>query len=135
MRVWKQWTNGHRITRKTGSKRQKVTSARNDGHLLRMAVNDRTTFSRPLAARWSTATGSPSQQTIDGCVCIGLISTELGKMIGAKLSFQLNHASICVYHDGRIRVRCYAGERCLPECVIERHNDLTPGVVVWGAIS
>ncbi|GFT59148.1 transposable element Tc1 transposase [Trichonephila clavipes] len=38
-------------------------------------------------------------------------------------------------HDGRIRVRRYAGERCLPECVIERHNALTPGVMVWGMIS
>ncbi|GFW90034.1 transposable element Tc1 transposase [Trichonephila clavipes] len=38
-------------------------------------------------------------------------------------------------HDGRIRVRRYAGERCLPECVIERHSGLTPGVMVLGAIS
>ncbi|GFX19073.1 transposable element Tcb1 transposase [Trichonephila clavipes] len=38
-------------------------------------------------------------------------------------------------HDGRIRVRRYAGERCLPECVIERHSGLTTGVMVWGAIS
>ncbi|GFV52440.1 hypothetical protein TNCV_2771871 [Trichonephila clavipes] len=38
-------------------------------------------------------------------------------------------------HDGRIRVRRYAGERCLPECVIERHSGLTPRVMVWGAIS
>ncbi|GFT10412.1 transposable element Tc1 transposase [Trichonephila clavipes] len=37
-------------------------------------------------------------------------------------------------HDGRIRVRRYAGERCLPDCVIERHSGLTPGVMVWGAI-
>ncbi|GFS88076.1 transposable element Tcb2 transposase [Trichonephila clavipes] len=38
-------------------------------------------------------------------------------------------------HDGRIRVRCYAGERCFPKCVIERHSGLTPGVMVWGSIS
>ncbi|GFW45375.1 transposable element Tc1 transposase [Trichonephila clavipes] len=38
-------------------------------------------------------------------------------------------------HDGRICVRRYAGERCLPECVIERHSGLTPGVMVWSAIS
>ncbi|GFW13157.1 transposable element Tc1 transposase [Trichonephila clavipes] len=31
-------------------------------------------------------------------------------------------------HDGHIRVRRYAGVRCLPECVIERHSGLTPGV-------
>ncbi|GFW80938.1 transposable element Tc1 transposase [Trichonephila clavipes] len=34
-------------------------------------------------------------------------------------------------HDGRIRVRRSAGERCLPECVIERNGGLTPGVMVW----
>ncbi|GFX87955.1 transposable element Tc1 transposase [Trichonephila clavipes] len=38
-------------------------------------------------------------------------------------------------HDGRIRARRYAGERCLPECVMERHSGLTPGVMVCGAIS
>ncbi|GFW01751.1 transposable element Tc1 transposase [Trichonephila clavipes] len=38
-------------------------------------------------------------------------------------------------HDGRLRVRRSAGERCLPECVIERQSGLTHGVMVWGAIS
>ncbi|GFU36393.1 transposable element Tcb2 transposase [Trichonephila clavipes] len=56
MRIWKQWTDEHRTTRKTGSGRRKD-------------------------------------------------------------------------HDSRIRVRYYAGERCLPECVIERHSDLTPRVM------
>ncbi|GFW09042.1 transposable element Tcb1 transposase [Trichonephila clavipes] len=35
-------------------------------------------------------------------------------------------------HDGRIRVRRYAGERCLLGGVIERHSGLTPGAMVWG---
>ncbi|GFV28262.1 transposable element Tc1 transposase [Trichonephila clavipes] len=35
-------------------------------------------------------------------------------------------------HD---RVRRYAGERCLPERVIERHSGLTPRVMFWRAIS
>ncbi|GFU91862.1 transposable element Tcb2 transposase [Trichonephila clavipes] len=34
-----------------------VTSVRDDRHLFRMAMNDRTVTSRQLAARWSTATG------------------------------------------------------------------------------
>ncbi|GFX65614.1 transposable element Tc1 transposase [Trichonephila clavipes] len=38
-------------------------------------------------------------------------------------------------HDGSIRVRRYAGERCLPECVIEHNSGLTTGVMVWNAIS
>ncbi|GFT59496.1 transposable element Tc1 transposase [Trichonephila clavipes] len=33
--------------------------------------------------------------------------------------------------DGRIHVRRYAGKQCLPECVIERHSGLTPGVMAW----
>ncbi|GFS86333.1 transposable element Tcb2 transposase [Trichonephila clavipes] len=37
----------------------------------------------------------PSWKTINGCVCNGLMSTEPGKPIGTKLSFQINHASIC----------------------------------------
>ncbi|GFW70325.1 HTH_Tnp_Tc3_2 domain-containing protein [Trichonephila clavipes] len=85
-----------------------------------MAVNGRTASSRQLAARWSTDTGvlmsassirrrllhrgllarclytgSSFRLTIDGCVCNGLMSTEPGKLIGTKLSFQMNHASIC----------------------------------------
>ncbi|GFX46095.1 transposable element Tcb2 transposase [Trichonephila clavipes] len=32
--------------------------------------------------------------------------------------------------NGRIRVRRYAGERCLSECVIERYSVLTPGVML-----
>ncbi|GFU97405.1 uncharacterized protein TNCV_4742171 [Trichonephila clavipes] len=57
MRVWKQWTDGHRKIRKTGSRRWKVTSACDDRHLLHMEVNDRTASFRLLAARWSTVTG------------------------------------------------------------------------------
>ncbi|GFU92511.1 transposable element Tc1 transposase [Trichonephila clavipes] len=57
MRVWKQWTEENRTTRKTGSGQRNVMSVRDDRHLLRMAVNDRATSSRQFAARWSTATG------------------------------------------------------------------------------
>ncbi|GFU57250.1 transposable element Tcb2 transposase [Trichonephila clavipes] len=56
MRVWKQWTDEHRTTRKTGSGRRKVTSVRDDRHLLRMAGNEHIVSSRQLATRWSTAT-------------------------------------------------------------------------------
>ncbi|GFV59344.1 DUF4817 domain-containing protein [Trichonephila clavipes] len=37
-------------------------------------------------------------------------------------------------HDGRIHVRRYASEHCLPECVIKRHSDLILGVMVWDAV-
>ncbi|GFT83678.1 transposable element Tc1 transposase [Trichonephila clavipes] len=57
MRVWKQWSDEHRTTRKTGSRRWKVTSARDDRHLLYIAMNESTALPRQLAARWCTATG------------------------------------------------------------------------------
>ncbi|GFT70283.1 uncharacterized protein TNCV_3457221 [Trichonephila clavipes] len=86
-----------------------MTSAREDRHLLRMVVNDRTASSRQLASSLSTATGvkcrlrqfvdvcltvdcvqgcfnagSPSRQTIDGCVCNELMSTKPGMLIDTK---------------------------------------------------
>ncbi|GFV32202.1 transposable element Tc1 transposase [Trichonephila clavipes] len=109
MRVWKQWTDEHQTTRKTGSGRRKVTSARNDRHLLHVAENDHTASPRQLEARWSTATGVLMQVSL---ICRRLLHQGLSD------------------HDSRIRVRYYAGERCLPECVIERHSDLTPRVIV-----
>ncbi|GFY35728.1 uncharacterized protein TNCV_4841041 [Trichonephila clavipes] len=63
-------------------------------------------------------TGSPSRQTIDGCVYNGLMSTEPGKLIDIKLSSDESRFNLWD-HDGRIRVRRYAGECCLAECVIE----------------
>ena len=37
----------------------------------------------------------PSRQTIDGSVCNGLMRKEPGKLIGTKLTFQMNHSEIC----------------------------------------
>ncbi|GFY19166.1 transposable element Tcb2 transposase [Trichonephila clavipes] len=57
MQVWKQWIDEYLTPRKTGSGRWKVTSSRNDRHLLRMVVNDRTASSMQLAVRWAMAAG------------------------------------------------------------------------------
>ncbi|GFU38479.1 uncharacterized protein TNCV_2434251 [Trichonephila clavipes] len=99
----RQWTDELRTTQKTGSGQRKVTSARDDRQLFHVTVNDRTTSSRQLAPRWSTATDGSSFNLWD--------------------------------HDGRISVRHYAGERCLPECVIERRSGLTPGVMAYLELS
>ncbi|GFU59165.1 hypothetical protein TNCV_3548751 [Trichonephila clavipes] len=53
----KQWTNKHRTPQNTGSGQRKLMSVREDRHLLCLAKKDRTTSSKQLAARWSTATG------------------------------------------------------------------------------
>ncbi|GFW11781.1 transposable element Tc1 transposase [Trichonephila clavipes] len=97
-----------------------------------MAVNDRTASSRQLAARWSTSTGSPSRQNIDGYV----YNEHRACFADWHQVVFSNESRFNLWdHDGRIHVRRYAGERCLPECVKERHSGLTPGVMVWDAIS
>ncbi|GFW00634.1 transposable element Tc1 transposase [Trichonephila clavipes] len=156
IRVWKQWTDDHRTTRKTGSGRRKVTSARNNRDLLRMVVKDRIASSRQLTARWSPAT--------DVLMSASSIREHLlhrglsGRVPLYRMPLTANHRRLRLQwvhehrawqadwhqvvfsdklrfnlwdHDGRIRVRRYAGKRCLPECVIERHSSLTPGVMVW----
>ena len=59
MRIGKKWTNGHRTFRKTSRGRRKMMLARDDWHMLHIAVNDRKASSWQLVARWSTATGVP----------------------------------------------------------------------------
>ncbi|GFW27626.1 hypothetical protein TNCV_1772451 [Trichonephila clavipes] len=72
-----------------------------------MAKNERITSSRQLAARWSTATDV--------------------RMSASSFRRCLLHHGLRDHDD--IRVRRYAGERCLPECVIEQNSCLTPGVM------
>ncbi|GFW63336.1 transposable element Tc1 transposase [Trichonephila clavipes] len=154
MRDWKQWIDEHRTTRKTGSGQQKVTSARNDRHLLRIALKDRTDSSRMLAARWFTATGvlmsasSFHRRLLHDrfCAMVPLYRIPFtGNHRGLRMQWFPEHRTWqgvwrqVIFsddsrfnlgdHDGRIRVRSYAGERCLPEGVIERHSGLTPGVI------
>ncbi|GFW97178.1 hypothetical protein TNCV_631831 [Trichonephila clavipes] len=129
MRVRKPWTNEHRTTRKAGSGLRKVTSARGDGQLLRMVPNARTAS--------SLAVGS----TLVYCYRILLTANP------RRLHLQLTHEHRALQadwhqvvfscesrfnlgdHDDRIRVIRYVVERCLPECVIERHSGLIPGVM------
>ncbi|GFX80166.1 transposable element Tc1 transposase [Trichonephila clavipes] len=125
-----------------------------------MAVNDRTASSRQLSARWSTATGvlESTSSIRRRLLHRGLRArsplyriplTENHRRL--RLQWILDHRAWQAdwhqfifldesrfnlwHHDGRIRVRRYAGERCFPECVIVRHSGLTPGIIDWGAIS
>ncbi|GFV83088.1 hypothetical protein TNCV_2802141 [Trichonephila clavipes] len=73
-------------------------------------MNDRTPSSRQLAGRWTTATSALIRQFVDiGCT--------------------LDCVQECFYTAAR-----YGGERCIPECVIERHSLLTSRAIVWGPI-
>ncbi|GFW04346.1 transposable element Tc1 transposase [Trichonephila clavipes] len=136
MRIWKQWTDEHRTNRKTGS------------------------GGRQLAARWATATGvlmsaSSIRRRLQHrglrarMPLYGIPLTANHRRLRLQLThehraWQANWQQVFFScesrfnlwnHDSRIRVRRYASEHCLPECVIERHSDQTPGVMVWGTIS
>ncbi|GFX45807.1 transposable element Tc1 transposase [Trichonephila clavipes] len=156
MRVSKQWTDEGR---KSGSGPQNVTSAPDDRRLVRMAQMDRTA-SRKLAAQWSTATGV---SLCASSIQRRLLQRGLHARIPLyRIPLTQNHCHLRLHwvnvhrswradwlqvvfsdescfnlwhHDGRIRVRRYAGERHIPECIIERHSRRTPGVMVWGAIA
>ena len=57
IRVWNQWREEGRTQRRAGTEPRNVTTARDDRHLVRMAVTDCTASSTVLSRRWSTATG------------------------------------------------------------------------------
>ncbi|GFV46307.1 transposable element Tcb2 transposase [Trichonephila clavipes] len=160
MRVSKQWTEEGRTARKSGSGPRNVTSAPDDRRLVRMAQTDRAASSRKLAAQWSTATGV---SLCASSIQRRLLQRGLRVRIPLyRIPLTQNHCHLRLqwanvhrnwradwlqvvfsdesrfnlwHHDGRIRVRRYAGERHNPECIIERHSRRTPGVMVWGAIA
>ncbi|GFX49327.1 transposable element Tc1 transposase [Trichonephila clavipes] len=157
MRVSKQWTDEGRTARKSMSGPRNVTSAREDRRLVRMAQSDRTAFSRQLAAQWSTATrvslcASSIRRRLLQRVLRARISLYRIPLTQNHRRLRLHWANVhrswladwqqvvfsdksrfnLWHHDGRIRVRLYAGERRIPEGIIERRNGRTPGVMVWG---
>ncbi|GFV13153.1 transposable element Tc1 transposase [Trichonephila clavipes] len=124
-----------------------------------MVVNHLTASSKQLAARWSTATGVLMSAS---SIRRRLLHRGLRARVPLyRTPLTANHRRLCLLlahehrawkadwhqvvfsvesrlnlrdHDGYIRVRRYAGKRCLPESVIELHSGLTPGVKVSGVI-
>ncbi|GFT25231.1 transposable element Tc1 transposase [Trichonephila clavipes] len=122
MRVSKQWTDEGRTARKSGGGSRNVTSARDDRRL--RGLRARIPLCRipltqnhcRLRLQWANVHRSwraDWQQVV----------------FSDESRFNLWH------HDGRIRVRLYAGERHIPECIINHHSGRTPGVMVWGVIA
>ncbi|GFU20505.1 transposable element Tc1 transposase [Trichonephila clavipes] len=95
-----------------------------------MVVNDRTDSSRQLAARLSTATGVLMSVS---SMRRHLLHRGLRARVPLyRIPLKANHRRLQESrvnlwdHDGCIRVRRYAAERCLPGCIIERHSGLKP---------
>ncbi|GFW30713.1 transposable element Tc1 transposase [Trichonephila clavipes] len=106
-------------------------------------MNDRTASSRQLAARWFTATGVLMS---DSSILRRLLQRGLRARVHLyRIPLTANHRRLSLQwvHKHRvwqadwhqvvfsdesrinlrhIRVRRYAGELCLPGCVIERHR-------------
>ncbi|GFX82393.1 transposable element Tcb1 transposase [Trichonephila clavipes] len=125
-----------------------------------MAQTGRTASFRQLAVHWSTATGV---SLCDSSIRRRLLQRGLRARIPLyRIPLTQNHHRLRLqwanvhrswradwqqviffdksrfnlwHHDGRISVRRYAGERHIPESIIERHSGRTPGVMVWRAIS
>ncbi|GFW33521.1 transposable element Tcb1 transposase [Trichonephila clavipes] len=81
--------------------------------------------SSPLQYHFQSSSLQHSNTSASGAA---IASNIAGTKISDKSRFNLRD-----YGD-RIRVRRYAVECCLPECVFERHSGLTPRVMVWDAI-
>ncbi|GFX09748.1 transposable element Tcb2 transposase [Trichonephila clavipes] len=120
-----------------------------------MVVNDRTISSRLLVPRWSTTTGALMSAS---SIRRRLLHRGLRARVPLyRIPHTANHRWLRLQwahghkawqadlhqivfsdesrfdlwnHDGCFRVRRYASERCLPDCIIDRHSSLTPGVMV-----
>ncbi|GFW77701.1 transposable element Tcb2 transposase [Trichonephila clavipes] len=135
---------------KTGNGRWKVTSVRYDRHLLHMAVNDHTTSCRQLAVRLSTATGvlmSASSirrrllhRGLRAKVPLYRIPLTPNRRrlhlqwVHEHRSWQADWHQVVFSDEACFNLSDHNG-RCLQECVIEGHSNLTPRVMVWGVIS
>ncbi|GFS54567.1 transposable element Tc1 transposase [Trichonephila clavipes] len=89
-----------------------------------MAVNDRTASSRQLTAPWIPFTANHLRLRQQWAHEHRACQADWHQVVSSDES----RFNLWDYY-GRIRVRRYAGERCLSECVIERHSSL--GVISY----
>ncbi|PSN38897.1 hypothetical protein C0J52_20069 [Blattella germanica] len=154
---------GHAATtvmhRRSGTGPRNVTTARDDRHLVRIAVTDRTASSTVLSRCWNTSTGlGTSASTVRRRLLrAGLVA----RMPLRQLPLSRDHQRLrlqwarerrhwCAewqnvvfsdesrfnmsYNDGLIHVRRYAGERNLRACILQRHKGPTPSVMISMAL-
>ena len=158
-RIWNRWVQEGNTERRAGSQRPRITSSRDDRHLIRMAVTDRAATSRSLSQQMGTfARQQPSARTVRRRLQQHGLSARRPWL---RLPLTLHHrqerlrwctqrrtwvhewqnvifsdeSRFCLqHHDGRIRVWRHRGERTLEACIRHRHTGVSPSVMVWGAI-
>ena len=125
-----------------------MTTARDDRHLVRMAMTDCTASSTVLNRCWSTVMGLDLSAST---VCRRLLMVGLAaRMPLRQFSLSTDHQCLRLqrarerhhwhaewqnvvfsdescfnmsYNDGRICVRCYAGEHNLSDCILQWHTN------------
>ncbi|GFW17066.1 transposon Ty3-G Gag-Pol polyprotein [Trichonephila clavipes] len=126
MRAWKQWTYEHRTARKP-------VSVRLEGVLISASSICRRLLHRGLRAKvplyMSPLTVNHRRLRMQWAHQPRAWQANWHQVVFSDESrFNL------WVHDGHIPVRRYAGERCLPDCGIERHSGLTPRIILWGEL-
>ncbi|MBJ4999813.1 IS630 family transposase [Salmonella enterica subsp. enterica serovar Hadar] len=158
-RIWNRWVHDSHTERRAGSQRPPITNSREDRHVIRMALRDRTATSRTL----SHEMGSFARQQVSARTVRRRLQQHgvSARRPWLRLPLTLQHrqerlqwcdqrrtwtqewrhvvfsdeSRFCIqHHDGRIRVWRHRGERTLPTCIRHRHTGPSPGVMVWGAI-
>lgn len=159
MRICNRWMQEGTTDRRGRSHPPRCTTARDDRHIVRMAVMDRAATSRTIAQQIQSVTHhSVSARTIRRRLQQSGMSARRPLL---RLPLTGNHRRLrrqwcderrtwttewndivftdesrfCLqHHDGRIRVWRHRGERLLNCCVMHRHTGPAPGIMVWGGI-
>lgn len=159
MRICNRWMQEGTTDRQQRLQPPRRTTPREDRHIVRMAMVERTATSAAISQGIQCVTQqSVSARTIRRRLQYSGLSARRPLL---RLPLTLNHrrfrlqwcserrrwtsewhdivfsdeSRFCLqYHDGRIRVWRHRGERLLNCCVMHRHTGPAPGVMVWGGI-
>ena len=158
-RIWNQWLKEGDCSRKVGSGRKKITSAREDRRIRRSALTCRKATARELKDNLAIGqTYTPSVTTISRRLhdagiysrrpLLGLPLTHQHKACRLEwccsrknwnvqwrnIIFSDESRFVPYGNDARGRVWRRSGERAIPSCIVSRHTARQNGIMVWGAI-
>ncbi|GFX61913.1 transposable element Tcb1 transposase [Trichonephila clavipes] len=159
IRICDRWMQKDTMERRGRSHSPQCTTSRENRQIVRKAVTDRSVTSRTVAQHIESITqhsvsariirrrlqqsGLSTRRPLLGlpltkshrrlrrqwCDERRMRAAEWNEVVFTDESrFGLQH------HDGRIRVWRYLGERMLNSCVMHRHTDPAPDIMVWGGI-
>ncbi|GFV13817.1 transposable element Tcb1 transposase [Trichonephila clavipes] len=138
MRICDRWMQEGTADRRGRSHPPQCTTSREDRHIVRMVVTDRSVTSRTIAQHIEYVTHhSVSARTIRRRLQQSgmsarrvLLSLRIWAAEGNEVVFT-DESRICLkHHDGRIRVWRHRAEMRLNSCVINRHTIPAPGIMV-----